>query len=40
MKEFEKDSFNFKQKMNIVFIKTSTQNSIFEKKKTSNNSKN
>ena len=34
IKEFEKYSFNFKQKpTNIVFIKSSSQNSIFEKKK-------
>ena len=42
MKEFVKNSFNFKEKLkNILLrIKNSSQNKIFKKKKTLNNSKN
>ena len=41
IKVFQKNSFHFKQKWtNIDFIKNLSQNSIFEKKKTLNNSKN
>ena len=42
MKEFAKNSFNFKEKLkNIVLkIKNSFQNKLFQKIKTLNNSKN